>query len=331
MASFLRLLAADTEFEFEVHEVDIQNSPTWDLADESLQARLLQELADGYYGVVLITPPCSTWSRVRGANCRGPPMIRSRQYPWGSPWLSKRHRKDADLGNTLIKFTLQVLTVLREHPFSQQGHRVLVFGERPEDLGVIWREEDQTQMDPASTWQLPELRALVTSCPLRLFTVVFHQCCWGAPYRKPTRLITNLSHLQSWGPTEWPIFATDGAYAGPTIANCTCQPTVTLARQKGDTSFRTTATSIYPEAMDRAIAKAILADLMQPPPSAEEGGGRRGLLRLRERRRRRWRVETLQHLDRGLIDFLVGTLQHQGSSRRAVQSCARQHCATKQH
>lgn len=68
----------------EVHEIDIQNSPgsDWDLADESLQRKLLQQLAEGFYDVVLITPPCSTWSRVRGANCRGPPMIRSRDHPW---------------------------------------------------------------------------------------------------------------------------------------------------------------------------------------------------------------------------------------------------------
>ena len=84
---------------FELREIDIQNSPDWDLADRSLQKRSLSELANGLYHVVLITPPCSTWSRVRGANCRGPPPIRSREHPWSFPWLSKRHQKDGDLGS----------------------------------------------------------------------------------------------------------------------------------------------------------------------------------------------------------------------------------------
>ena len=170
MASFLQELATGTEMEFEVHEIDIQNSIEWDLADKSLQRRLLQELAEGTYHVVLITPPCSTWSRVRGANCRGPPMIRSRAYPWGFPWLSKRHLKDAELGNVLIRFMVEVLQVLEQHPRSTEGALVLVFGERPEDLGTIWREEDGMRMEPASIWQLAELRALVTERnPLQLY------------------------------------------------------------------------------------------------------------------------------------------------------------------
>ena len=54
MASFLQELATGAEMEFEVHEIDIQNSIEWDLADKSLQRRLLQELAEGTYHVVLI-------------------------------------------------------------------------------------------------------------------------------------------------------------------------------------------------------------------------------------------------------------------------------------
>ena len=275
VASFLQELAAGAEMEFEVHEIDIQNSIEWDLADKSLQRRLLQELAEGTYHVVLITPPCSTWSRVRGANCRGPPMIRSRAYPWGFPWLSKRHLKDAELGNVLIRFMVEVLQVLEQHPRSAEGALVLVFGEHPEDLGTIWREEDGMRMEPASIWQLAELRALVTEQnPLQLSTIAFNQCCWGAPYRKPTRLLTNLSLLKHWGPSTWPQFDSQGRYAGPAIDLCTCKPTVSLARTAGDTNFRTTATSIYPEAMDKAIAAAILHQISEAPPPLKRGEGR---------------------------------------------------------
>ena len=92
-----------------MHEVDIQNSPEWDLSKGAVQQPLLQRIKQGEFDAVLVTPPCSTWSRVRGANCRGPPAIRSREHPWGFPWLSARHLKDAELGNVLIVFMLDVL------------------------------------------------------------------------------------------------------------------------------------------------------------------------------------------------------------------------------
>ena len=98
-------------------------------------------------------------------------MVRGRAHPWGFPWLSKRHQRDAELGNVLIKFMLAVLEVLDAHPYAEGGSLVLVFGEHPEDLGAIWREEDHMKMQPASIWQLNELRHLVRdSGKLQLFT-----------------------------------------------------------------------------------------------------------------------------------------------------------------
>lgn len=221
--------------------------------------------------MVLVTPPCSTWSRVRGANCRGPPTIRSKEHPWGFPWLSKRRQKDADLGNTLIRFMIQVLEVLDMHPYAASGHLVLIFAEHPEDLGVIYREEDGIRMFPASIWQLQELRRLAQSLSLKLATVAFNQCCWQAPYKKPTRLLTHLSALKHWEPNEWPTFHADGSYQGPLTDACSCTPSVTLARQPHDDNFRTTATSIHPAAMDRAIAAASIHEFLHAPTSSKEG------------------------------------------------------------
>ena len=45
------------------------------------------------------------------------------------------------------------------------SHRVwleILFGERTEDLGSVIREEDRLLLRPASIWQLPELRAIVS-------------------------------------------------------------------------------------------------------------------------------------------------------------------------
>lgn len=187
IASFLQQLADGTGIQFHVRD-------EWDLADKSLQERLLRELAQGRYHVVLITPPCSTWFRVRGANCRGPTMVRSRARPSAFPWLSKRHQRDAELGNALIRFMIEVLHILDKHPRAHDGSLALVFGEHPEDLGVIWREEDNVEVHPASIWQLSDIRQCAQPRnSLLLHTVAFNQCCWRAPYRKPTRLLTNHS------------------------------------------------------------------------------------------------------------------------------------------
>ena len=168
---------------------------------------------------------------------------------------------------------IEVLQVLELHLITFDGYRVLVFGEHPEDLGASWREEDGMKMQPASIWQLPELqRAAQEGNALHLFTVVFNQCCWGAPYRKPTRLLTNLQALRDWGPLAWPTFDGQGCYSGPATDLCACLPTVSLARTAADDTFRTSATSIYPEPMDRALAQAILSDLQVKPSSTKEGG-----------------------------------------------------------
>ena len=256
-----------------VHEIDILNSPDWDLSIGAVQQGLLDRINKGEFDVVLVTPPCSTWSRVRGANCRGPPAIRSRAYPWGFPWLSARHHKDADLGNILVIFMLDVLEALGKHPRTASGRLVIIFDERPEDLGAIRCEEDGMIMEPASIWQLDRMRALLTKfASLQLFTVVFNQSCWGAPYRKPTRLISNLEALRKWGACQWPIFDSYRNYVGP-ILDCSCKTTVTLARSREDDTFRTSNTSIYPVAMEAALAKAIMAQWLQAPLLAKVGVG----------------------------------------------------------
>ena len=184
VAAVLKSLLRD---EVQIDEVDILLSPDHDMTCKAHRDRVLQDLKKGLYDAVLLTPPCSTWSRVRGANFRGPPMIRSREHVWGFPWLSAAHERDASLGNILVVFMLDVLELLQRFPRSSKGLLVIVWAEHPEDLGTIWREEDQAELHPASIWQLTRLRSLLEGAnALMLFSVAFCQCCFGAPYRKPT-------------------------------------------------------------------------------------------------------------------------------------------------
>ena len=244
---------AQSGFTIDAVEVDLSRDTAQDLSQQDLQQNYLQQIAEGQYDVVVITPPCSTWSRVRG-----PPMIRSKTYVWGFPWLTARHKNDAELGNILVQFLLEVLAVIPKHPINQWGRFILVLGEHPEDLGAMHREEDHAKLVPASIWQLPDLRCFVDKQLIPgLFTVVFGQCCFQAPYRKPTQLFTNVDPIRAWGPTEWPIHNSQDYYEGPLSNSCGCRPTQTLDRKPNDDGFATTGTGAYPPAMDSALADAI--------------------------------------------------------------------------
>ena len=147
---------------------------------------------------------------------------------------------------------------------------VLLFSEHPEDLGRVYREEDNLQLDPASIWQSESVRNLL-QLDLDLFTVGFNQCCFGAPYKKPTRIISNIPGLQSWGFSGWPLFDEANTYLWP-IRACGCQVRITLAKRGNSEGFRTAGTSAYPAQMDESLAQAVVMALKSMLSSPSEGG-----------------------------------------------------------
>ena len=92
-----------------------------------------------------------------------------------------------------------------------------------------------------------------------IFTVFFNQCCFGALYRKPTRLLANLPMLRSWGPSDWPLIDDDDFFSnmGLVQAACPCALSISLARERHDQDFKTSSTSASPAKMDAAINSAI--------------------------------------------------------------------------
>eukprot|EP00435_Cladocopium_sp_Y103_P070051 s861_g34.t1 len=254
----LRLLVKDAGWDLEAVEIDLKRGASFDLTQEQLQSKVLADIAAGKFHCVICTPPCSTWSRVRMANCRGPPPLRSRDHPWGYPWVKRRHEHEVQLGNELVRFSITVWETVAKHPVSFDGIEVFLFGEHPEDLGQVKREEDGMILHPASIWQLSAVRALVDEPTSNIFTLAINQCCWGAPWRKPTRLLATSKELRSWGPNEWPVFDEEFVYQGPRNRSCNCQVTTSLARTSTDTSFRTTGTDVYPPELDLGIARALI-------------------------------------------------------------------------
>ena len=161
------------------------------------------------------------------------------------------------MGTTLVSFSVQVVEATVEVSALRPDRHCFFLWEHPEDLGTCVREEDGMHIQPASVWQLEGVRSMVNRGRPPIFTVVFNQCCFGALYRKPTRILTNLPALRSWGPRDWPLMDDDGFYMGPIQDACPCAPSMSLARKPHDQEFRTSSTSAYPPKMDAAIASAI--------------------------------------------------------------------------
>ena len=112
-----------------VEEVDVLHGSEHDLLNEDVWRKLRGRIKAGEFDAIVISPPCSTYSRSRLNKRGGPPPLRSRKYPWGFPWLAGKRRDKIENANALIRITLEVLSIAGDlHiPF------VLEF---PEDLGM---------------------------------------------------------------------------------------------------------------------------------------------------------------------------------------------------
>ena len=299
VVAMLRKMCSSKGWQLEATEIDIKRDKMHDLSREEFQKDILSRVSLGEFDVVVCAPPCSTWSRVRLANLRGPPPLRSKGHLWGFPWIKGRYVKDLELGNDLVKFSIQVWQMVKDHPVSQQGLLIFLFGEHPEDLGLVIREEDGLRIMPASIWQIAQLRALVDALGSSVGTVAISQCCWGAPWRKPTRLISTSKQVLSWGPNDWPKFQEDGSYAGPLDRSCNCSITTSLVRRKADQEFRTTGTDAYPPNLDQAIAEAVIHHVSgQQPETSNDGEEVSGAEEVKE---------TTQEEEKGSVDKVRST------------------------
>ena len=79
----LKSMCARKGISFHAEEVDTERCESHDLTNASLQKSLLEGIRSRKWHVAICTPPCSTFSRVRGANKNGPPPVRDAQHFWG--------------------------------------------------------------------------------------------------------------------------------------------------------------------------------------------------------------------------------------------------------
>ena len=231
-----------------VIELDIQRDRKCDFTRQSIQKKWLQRIDQGEFHAVILTPPCSTYSRASWANDRGPHPLRSRRYPRGFPWNSFTRKQKVQLGTLLAEFSYEA--------FKRQLRHGEVVMEQPEDLGKT-RNERIPGDCPASMWQMPQFEALLLQPDVR--TVVFPQLSFGTPSVKPTRFLMRLHgelHPAMYeGP---PQFDSSWRYLGP-LPPMTGEPLIGRDQQ----GFKTAQAAAWPPALCEWVASKIFTSYLQ--------------------------------------------------------------------
>ena len=148
----------------QVEMVDIQVRPYLDVTLPKVREYLLSKISTGQYYAVLLSPPCSTFSRATWANRKGPRPVRSFVFPRGFKRLTWSERKRADWGNVLADFSFLAFA-------AQADTEGLALFENPEDLGAVKSGENQGNR-PSSMWQWLDFDTLLKrrASQQRLFT-----------------------------------------------------------------------------------------------------------------------------------------------------------------
>ena len=205
---FLHSLGSSYNFEINMREVDIERSESDDLLQEQLWEDLWSGIKNKEWDVVLLTPPCNTFSRARcnAQNSPGPVQIRNINHPWGFPWLTGSNEKLVRDHNFLLSQCFKTMHLCVETETDY-------LFEHPEDLGKT------TSGDiPASVWQLPEMRQFVEK--FGAVTFALFQCHFGALSPKPTRLLTSLQQARTSPFQGFASFDNSHNYLGPLPSNC---------------------------------------------------------------------------------------------------------------
>ena len=227
----------------DMHEFDYQRDPAQDLTSQKLWDSILKDCVSGSFDVVVLSPPCNTFSRARWNFCGafGPRPLRSSHFPKGFPWLREQDRVKVSQGNF---FMLQSL-LIAETVSSHGGFFIL---EHPEQLGRVSSGDI-----PGSAWDWPEVRNLVEVTGAACWPV--HQCLFGASTSKPTRFASNLPAALAFG-VHWHRILEDGAYDGP-LGRCPHAHNDKLLGYKN--GWRSTSSAAYPDELCQYLAFLIFS------------------------------------------------------------------------
>ena len=244
-----------------IEEIDtMRGGHAHNLLDAGVSKIFLENISKSHYDLVLVAPPCNTFSRAVFANSLGPKPVLDMCWPDGFPWLEPHNRRLADEGTRMVELALECLARAAETP-STRG-----LLEHPEDLGSA------ALGDPASIWQRRAAQALAARGYQR---GAIYQCEWApVGYSKPTGLLTDVPNIfydpdfHSGWPQFSPGYARSGAwahrcYAGPLPASCRHGGHPCLVRKPGEEGFRTTGTAAYHGDLCLRLSRHFVADFAE--------------------------------------------------------------------
>ena len=269
IAESLKDLCTKDGFGLEFHDVDIHvGGSAHDLLASDVQETYMANIHAGEYDVVILSPPCGSWSRANWANNDGPPPCRDRQSPWGFADNSAGQRGRAERGNEFVHFSIRAIQTAALA--RAQGHQVRCLLEHPEDLGRVGRQSFH-QGVPASIWQLPDLRSAFGDA--KAVSVAGWQCQFpGVDYSKPTRLFSDIPGIEGFGRVGWPIMDANDNSRGPLPRYCGhSHGTATIGRN-ADGGYNVSPTAAYPEPMCRWLAARIYDDWKSRAGLPRRGG-----------------------------------------------------------
>ena len=252
-------------------EVDIRYSSKADFTQLGVQRKWLSYISQGGADALLVTPPCSTFSRAHWANEEGPLPLRSQLCPRGFPWNSRQRQFKAWQGSTMADFSFQAMAAQLQHAGR------LATMEQPEDLGATPRPRVPGHR-PASMWQWSQHAELAAMPGVQ--SVALAQLDFGSDSAKPTRLLLRIPgdlHPEMY--PGMPQFDQDNRYVGP-LPRKVGKPLI----GKSQGVYKTAAAAAWPPPLCKWLAEQILLSFQR---TSDKKGQQEPGEKLSERKKRK--------------------------------------------
>ena len=243
VASFLQQAHDEGRIRLTLKEYDLELSPDHDLTDLSIWEDIWNTLKEGDW-LLLVSPPCNTFSRARFhfLESPGPRPLRNFIWPRGFPWLSHHHKAVVEEANLFVDRCIAACVTCHA-----AGGKFII--EHPEDLGLVKGER------PGSIWQWPEILDLIPSCNANSFAI--QQCHFGALTPKPTRFLSTFEFQDDRCHFGLPRLDKLGAYKGPLPKSCGHHHKHKLLGKTAN-KWNTSPSASYPPGLCRFLADLVL-------------------------------------------------------------------------
>ena len=224
---FMKVVASTTGIYMIVESIDPLIGAAFNLMDDGFYGGLLQAAAAGAFMIHLSGPPCSTWSIARFRK-PGPPVVRTREFPFGIPGLSVRLQTQVAAHSQLMRRAFEISRAV-----MRAGGLFAI--ENPKDPGadpypsMFATEEARELREEAQGWD-----------------VVFDQCMTDLNFMKPTQILTNALGVKT---RLMGLVCTHGKGAHPNMGG---------VDENGD--YVTKAQSRYTDKLSRLLAEGFSDD-----------------------------------------------------------------------